>query len=170
MFPRALLLMVTPLVPLLAACGDREAKAAEKDVMRLQATLPVLAAYRVRAYRHQPWCQALEYARGRFATDSKESCAGILDGNRRPFDQTARRDIEAIRKAMREAADDLQVVNDLEYSADGRPVRGVFDCSEGHERRVYFYDPGYTLPTTAPPGASYYPVNEQWYRLAPTAP
>lgn len=145
------------------SCGGKQQGGGTRTTKHLEQTFPVLESYHVIAFRHDEWCQALEYKRGRYASSSGKSCISILSGSRRPYDQTARRDHAAILAAIRGAHDGVRLLKGLQFDREGRIKFGIFDCSTSDRQQIFVFSMDPLDPKTKIDGHTFRPVSASWY-------
>lgn len=146
------------------ACTETSGGAAARTTAQLEQVFPQLEAYQVIAFRHDNWCQAIEYKRGRYASSSGKACISILSGSRRPFDQAARRDHATILTAIRDAHDKIHLLKGFRYDSEGRIEFGIFDCGSGDGDLVYVFSRKALDLETPVDGHPLTAVSETWYR------
>ena len=121
------------------SCGPKGKRNTKGTAAKIELLFPLFESYQLGAFRNEDWCKAIEYRRGRYATSSGKNCIGILTGNRREFDQAARRDLVVINSGIRKTHGPLRVVTAVRYSDKGKLTYGVFDCREGQDGLVYVF-------------------------------
>jgi hypothetical protein len=151
------------LLSLISACG-KNSGGGSGAATRLEQVFPLLESLHVIAFRHDDWCQAIEYKRGRYASSSGRACVGNLSGSRRPFDDAARRDHATVLAAIRGAHEGGRLIKGIRYDGMGDITFGIFDCGSGDGDLVYVFskdalDPGQTVD-----GNSLKSIAPSWYR------
>ena len=165
--PRRLVLSGLGAALLLSAGGCGEGPSgitAARTTAKLESTFPLLESFHVIAFRHENWCQAIEYKRGRYASSSGKACVGILSGSRRPYDAAARRDHATILTAIREAHDGVHLLKGLRYGLEGNLVFGIFDCSTDKGDLIYIYSKAPLDPEKKIEGHRFKPLGDSWHQ------
>ena len=151
------------LLLLLSACGDNLG-GGSGTAARLEGVFPLLRSHHVIAFRHDDWCQAIEYKRGRYASSSGSACVSILSGSRRPFDDAARRDHSTILTGIRGAHEGVRLIKGIRYDSMGDITFGIFDCGSGDGDLVYVFSKEALDPGKMVDGHSLKSIAPSWYR------
>ena len=151
------------LLSLISACGENSG-GGSGAATRLEQVFPLLESLHVIAFRHDDWCQAIEYKRGRYASSSGSACVSILSGSRRPFDDAARRDHATILTGVRGAHEGVRLIKGLRYDDMGDITFGIFDCGSADGDLVYVFSKDALDPEKTVDGHSLKSIAPSWYR------
>ena len=107
----------------LASCtptsADSPLDVRRAQVDSLEPTLPALAALEVELFRDQDWCAVLDYARGTFTTNERETCVYFAD-DPQPFDAQASADFDALKASLQASGVPVRLVRpEFELSSIG---------------------------------------------------
>ena len=108
------------------------------QVDSLEPTLPALAALEVELFRDQDWCAVLDYARGTFTTNERETCVYFAD-DPQPFDAQASADFDALKASLQASGVPVRLISDV-VVAEGRLTEVTFELEDGdlnYKRLIY---------------------------------
>lgn len=131
-----------------------------EKVRRLRPLLANLARLQVRVYRHQDWCQCLQYRRGAFMSSSHETTCGLFQAKALPFDAVARRDFARLDRWRDGCGVSFHYVL---AEVSGSRIRQAEFALSGFDRQSYVYDPGYKLPRNEGTKVLYQRIDRDFY-------
>jgi hypothetical protein len=135
-------------------------------VKELESIFPILAKYKVQAYRNQDWCKNIYYGKGKFSNNNKQSTCNLFTGQAEEFNEQANIDFQIIGKALRTI--NLNILYfDIKYDENNNIKYAEFniDCLKC-SRDSFVYSFNYTnLPENQGKELQYLKINNNWYYL-----
>ena len=154
-------LQLVLLIFLLISCGRPNTAEYQRDVANLPKVFSTLKTLKVKAYRHQDWCQNISYKRGNFSSNLAASTCNLFEDRPTAMNDRAKQDFQVVSNAMATTGVSIHYLS-AKYDSSDRLIKAEFNLATSC-RCSYVYQPQYTLPKNMGGEMEFTAINPDWY-------